>query len=95
MSNLETILSLFHKADSISLDDEFIRFFDNAADDEESVEIILGDTRYEFSKDHLDGAIYDTQLNTWVVFDSYGKRYVDITFYSVQPLVPHKGDRNA
>lgn len=94
MSNLETILSLFNKADSISLDDEFIRFFDNVADDE-SVEIILDDTRYEFSKDHLDGAVYDTQLNTWVVFDSYGKRYVDITFYSVQPLVPQKGDSNA
>lgn len=86
MSNLETILNLFKTADSISIDDYFIRYPSADISEDGEVEITLEDERFEFSKDHLSGAFYDRKVNAWTIFDSRNGKYVDVTFYTVTPM---------
>lgn len=48
MSNLDTILNLFKKADSISIDDEFIRYPGAEISADDGIEIILENERFTF-----------------------------------------------
>lgn len=86
MTNLKTIISLFKKADAISIDDVFIPYLDARDTEAGGIKIIHEDDRFEFTKSHLDGAIHDKEFNVWTLFDSNEGKYVRVSFFLVSPL---------
>lgn len=83
-AEIKTIRELFDSADSISIDDEFYRYFSPSISGEYDVILNFEDDCYEFTPKSIDDAVFDD--GTWSVFCSNSDSYVGIVFYSVTEI---------
>lgn len=85
MKQDNTFRKLINTADSISIDDEFIRYFNFEGDDEFEIIITLEDVKYTFTSKAIDQArYYDNE--SWSIYCDTKKQYVDVSFYNVQNI---------
>tara|TARA_R110000737_G_scaffold351705_2_gene394754 strand:- start:1085 stop:1606 length:522 start_codon:yes stop_codon:yes gene_type:complete len=84
MAANQTLRHLFDSADSISIDDEFIRYPNPNSDEEFELSIDLDDDRYDFTSKALDVAKMDD--DAWSIYCEYNKQYVDVRFFTVTPI---------
>ena len=84
---MKTLLDLLHKAGAISIDDEFVRYFNLEMEDcEEPEDIQLDadtDTRdHFFTVEEIENAKYNPKDNSWEV------KGFDIKCYKVKEIKP-------
>lgn len=84
MKSNTTLRDLFDTADSISLGDEFIRYFSPESDGEFEIAITIDDDRYEFTSEAIDKATFDD--SSWSIYCEFNKQNVDVRFYQVHDI---------
>lgn len=78
------LMPLFKKADSLSINDEFVRFFDPTIDDG-AISMEVDDIKFSFSEQSIATA-KNNENDTYELFCSESDQFVTISFYSVSLL---------
>ena len=88
----KTLLDLLHEADSISLDDTFVRYFHLEIEeceepDDIALDVSFDEYDYLFTKEEIENAVYTEASNSWEVADG-PRRSVTIVCYKVNEIKP-------
>lgn len=92
MQSNNTLRNLINTADSVSIDDEFIRYFNPESNNEYEVMITLDDEEHGFTSGAIDQATYNN--GSWSIYCNTSEQNVDVRFYNVQDIsVKSEGDK--